>query len=110
VFYLTGLIIGTFMSTYFAFPQPVLLYVCPFMIFGPLYVAKFRKEDHLMLKEGILGNAIAEQFVTKLLGKIRASPNRKQGALTPNKTSPSRNNSQLSSSNTLPIPRGIAPK
>lgn len=75
LFYLVGLVSGTYMSTYFAFPQPVLLYVCPFMILGPLYVAKIRGEDNLMLKEGILNNPIAEEFVTKLLKKFRDPAN-----------------------------------
>lgn len=85
------------MSTYFAFPQPVLLYVCPFMILGPLYVAKIRGEDHLMLKEGILNNAIAEEFVTKLLKKIR-DPAKRKGSNSPEK-SVERNPSNLAKQN-----------
>jgi len=47
------------------------------MIFGSLYVAKWRKEEQLMLREGFLNNTLAELFVTKLLNKIRSSPSKR---------------------------------
>jgi hypothetical protein len=40
--YLIGLITRDFATKYFCSPQPSLLYITPFMIFGPYYLAKSR--------------------------------------------------------------------
>ena len=94
--YLLGLIFTDLAAKYFSTAQPSLLYTSPFMIIGPYYLAKSRKELDLLKNEGILNNVLADMFITKLLKKMWNSPR---------KASPSPSNHSATEENKYGLPR-----
>jgi len=66
-----GILTNAIATSYFATAMPSLIFTSIFMITGPLYLAYLRNEWKHLHSEGILNNAIADIFVTKLLKKFR---------------------------------------